>query len=336
MRFRATVELGGATATGVHVPDEVVASLGAGKRPKVRVKINGYTYRSSVASMGGRFMLGISADVRERAGVAAGDQVDVYLELDTDPREVTVPADFAKALATDAHARRSSKGCRTAASSGTCSRSRRPRPRRRGQRRIGKAIAELREGQGMKRSRRSDGTTIAFDRSGEGPPLVVVGGALSVRSAIGRRPSRWPPSSRCSPTTGGAAATAATPAVRRRARGRGPPRPSSPGPADRRSCSAIPRVQRSRSRRPTHGLPVTKLALYEPPFIVDDGPNRSRTTTSRTARRDAAVRTAGATRSSTSSRTGPGVPPEVIAGMREEPSWSAMEKRRTPSRTTAG
>lgn len=105
MRFRATIERGGTTATGVEVPSEIVSSLGSGRRPKVRVKINGYTYRSSVASMGGRFMLGISADVRERADVAAGDQVDVYLELDTDLRDVTVPADFLQALATDAHAR---------------------------------------------------------------------------------------------------------------------------------------------------------------------------------------------------------------------------------------
>ena len=98
MRFRLTIELGGATATGVRVPDEVVASLGAGKRPKVRATIGGTTYRRSVASMGGRFMLGVSADVRERAGVAAGDVVDIDMELDTDPREVSVPADFAKAL----------------------------------------------------------------------------------------------------------------------------------------------------------------------------------------------------------------------------------------------
>ena len=131
MRFRATIERGGTTATGVEVPEEVVESLGS-RRPKVRVKINGYTYRTSVASMGGRFMLGISAEVRERAGVAAGDQVDISLELDTDPREVTVPADFQQALATDAHARTSSRDCRTAASSGTCCRSRARRPTRPG------------------------------------------------------------------------------------------------------------------------------------------------------------------------------------------------------------
>ena len=101
MKFHATIELNGKTATGIEVPDDVVTALGSGKRPKVRVTINGYTYRSSVASMGGRFLVGVSAEVRERAGVAAGDDVDVMLELDTEPREVTVPADFREALDAD-------------------------------------------------------------------------------------------------------------------------------------------------------------------------------------------------------------------------------------------
>ena len=105
MRFRAEVLLAGKTATGIEVPADVVASLGS-KRPKVRATINGYTYRSSVASMGGTFMLPVSAEIRERAGIAAGDEVDVDLELDTEPREVSVPPDFAKALARDPAAKR--------------------------------------------------------------------------------------------------------------------------------------------------------------------------------------------------------------------------------------
>ena len=64
MRFRAILELGGTTATGVRVPAEVVAALGPSKRPPVRVTINGHTYRSSVASIGGQFMLGVSAENR--------------------------------------------------------------------------------------------------------------------------------------------------------------------------------------------------------------------------------------------------------------------------------
>src|SRR5262249_47336752 len=106
MRFRATIKLGGKTATGIRVPDEVVASLGPNKRPAVRVTINGHTYRSTVATMGGEFMLPVSADVRASAGVVAGDEVDVDIELDTEPREVTVPPDFSDALDRDADARR--------------------------------------------------------------------------------------------------------------------------------------------------------------------------------------------------------------------------------------
>ncbi|MEU7004633.1 YdeI/OmpD-associated family protein [Nonomuraea sp. NPDC046570] len=106
MRFRVTLELAGKTATGFQVPDEVVADLGAGKRPPVRVTINGHTYRSTVASMGGRYMVGISAENRTHAGVSAGDDVVVNLELDTEPRKVTVPADLAEALDRDAEAKR--------------------------------------------------------------------------------------------------------------------------------------------------------------------------------------------------------------------------------------
>jgi hypothetical protein len=106
MRFRATLLLSGKTATGVEVPAEVVEKLGAGKRPPVSVTINGHTYRSSVASMGGKFMLGVSAEQRDKTGVAAGDELDVEIEHDTEPRVVTVPPDFARALDGDAEAKR--------------------------------------------------------------------------------------------------------------------------------------------------------------------------------------------------------------------------------------
>jgi len=99
MRFRATLETEGKTATGINVPVEVVDALGGGKRPRVKVTINGHTYRSSVAVLGGRYMLGVSAENRAAAGVEGGQEVDVDLELDTAPREVTVPPDFASALA---------------------------------------------------------------------------------------------------------------------------------------------------------------------------------------------------------------------------------------------
>jgi Bacteriocin-protection, YdeI or OmpD-Associated/Domain of unknown function (DUF1905) len=106
MRFRATIVRNNRTATGIPVPPEVVEALGSGKRPAVRVTIAGYTYRSTIASMGGVFMLPVSAEVRHNAGVAGGDEVDVDVELDTEPREVTVPPDFAQALDRDAAARR--------------------------------------------------------------------------------------------------------------------------------------------------------------------------------------------------------------------------------------
>jgi hypothetical protein len=101
MRFHGVVELHGKTATGVEVPVEVVDNLGSGRRPKVRATINGHTYRSSIASMGGRFLLGINAGVRAASGVAAGDEVVVELELDADERVVAVPADLAAALDAD-------------------------------------------------------------------------------------------------------------------------------------------------------------------------------------------------------------------------------------------
>jgi ABC-type Na+ efflux pump permease subunit len=105
MRFRTTVELGGKTATGMRVPADVIEGLGSHKRPPVRATINGYTYRSTVAVMGGVFMLPLSAENRAGAGVAAGDEVEVDLELDNEPRVVTVPADFASALDGDAAAK---------------------------------------------------------------------------------------------------------------------------------------------------------------------------------------------------------------------------------------
>ena len=98
MKFTARVQQGGKTATGIEVPPEVVEGLGDGKRPKVSVTINGKTYRSSVAVMGGTFMVGVSAENRALTGVAGGDVVEVTMELDTAPREVEVPDDFAAAL----------------------------------------------------------------------------------------------------------------------------------------------------------------------------------------------------------------------------------------------
>jgi Bacteriocin-protection, YdeI or OmpD-Associated/Domain of unknown function (DUF1905) len=88
-------------ATGVDVPAEVVDALGAGARPLVTITINGHSWRSRVASMGGRFIVGISAANRAASGIATGDEIEIALELDTEPRIVVEPTDLAEAL--DAH-----------------------------------------------------------------------------------------------------------------------------------------------------------------------------------------------------------------------------------------
>jgi hypothetical protein len=86
-------------ATGLPVPAEAVAAMGKGKKPPVVVTLNGYSYRSTVAAYGDVFMLPLSAEHRQAAGVNAGDQVEVTIELDTAPRTVAVPDDLAVALA---------------------------------------------------------------------------------------------------------------------------------------------------------------------------------------------------------------------------------------------
>ena len=101
--FRARLEAHGKTATGITVPPEVVDALGAGRRPAVRVTLNGgHTYPSTIANSGGTYLIGVSAVNREAAGVAAGDELEVALEVDHGSRETPVPEDLAAALA-DAH-----------------------------------------------------------------------------------------------------------------------------------------------------------------------------------------------------------------------------------------
>ena len=92
------VELGGKTATGIPVPDEVIDALGSSKRPPVTITINGYTYRTTDVRMGGQFFVPLSAENRAAAGVTAGDDVTVDIEADTAPREVTLPDDLAAAM----------------------------------------------------------------------------------------------------------------------------------------------------------------------------------------------------------------------------------------------
>ena len=146
MRFHTTILHGDKTATGIQIPDEVVEALGSGRRPLVTVTINGFTYHSSVAVVSGRYMVGVSAENRAGAGVAGGDEVDVDIELDTAPREVVVPAEFAAALDAEPKAREtfdklsnSNKGWHVSQVTGAKTDETR-------QRRIARSVETLREG----------------------------------------------------------------------------------------------------------------------------------------------------------------------------------------------
>ncbi|OOB89817.1 YdeI/OmpD-associated family protein [Rathayibacter sp. VKM Ac-2630] len=97
MRFTTTMHQVGRN-TGVEVPPDVIAALGGGGRPAVRVVVNGFEYRSTVGVMGGRALVPFSADKRAATGIAGGDALDVEIELDTAPREIAVPEDLARAL----------------------------------------------------------------------------------------------------------------------------------------------------------------------------------------------------------------------------------------------
>ncbi|MEC5183341.1 hypothetical protein RCH12_000788 [Cryobacterium sp. MP_3.1] len=105
MDFRTVIEQSGATATGIPVPEEVVAALGPGKRHAITVTLNGHSYRSSVAPYRGAYMIPLSAENRIKAGVAGGDEVDVTIELDDQPRTVDEPDVLRAALAADTAAR---------------------------------------------------------------------------------------------------------------------------------------------------------------------------------------------------------------------------------------
>ena len=146
MRFHSVVQLGGKTATGIPVPEEVVTSLGSSKRPPVRVTINGHTYRSTLASRGGQFMLPISAENRASAGVAAGDEVEVDIELDTEPREVTMPPDLTEALEREVETKRYFEGLSYSQRQRYVLPIEQAKTAETRQRRIGKALSMLREG----------------------------------------------------------------------------------------------------------------------------------------------------------------------------------------------
>jgi len=144
--FSAELALNGKTATGIDVPQAVVESLGGGKRPAVVVEFSGYSYRTTLGVMGGRYLIPVSAEHREASGVQAGDQLTVTLTVDEAPRDVEVPPDLAKALAADPAAGRafdalSPSGKKRHVLSVTGAKTDETRRRR-----VAKAIAELTSG----------------------------------------------------------------------------------------------------------------------------------------------------------------------------------------------
>jgi hypothetical protein len=97
--FKTTLSGTEGSPTGIEVPPASIAALGTSKKPAVKVTVSGYQYRSTVAVMGGKFLIPVSAAHRTAAGIKAGDKIEVTLELDTEPRTVEVPEDLAAALA---------------------------------------------------------------------------------------------------------------------------------------------------------------------------------------------------------------------------------------------
>ncbi|MFD5199275.1 YdeI/OmpD-associated family protein [Streptomyces sp. NPDC058375] len=98
MKFSTTMFQAG-NNTGIQVPEDVVEALGAGKRPPVNVTVNGYAYRSTIAPMGGQYLIPFSSDKRKETGIGGGDAIEVELTVDTAPRTVEPPEDLAAALA---------------------------------------------------------------------------------------------------------------------------------------------------------------------------------------------------------------------------------------------
>lgn len=144
--FRTTLLLARKTATGVEVPEEVVAALGGGRQPLVTVRIGDHAYRSRIAVRGGTSMLPVSAEHREAAGVEAGDEVEVTVALDTEPRTVVIPDDLAEALADEPEARRFFDGLSPSAQGRFVTSIEGAKTAETRRRRVDKAVERLREG----------------------------------------------------------------------------------------------------------------------------------------------------------------------------------------------
>jgi len=97
MKFKTKIVQSG-NNTGINVPEKIIESLGSGKKPPVVITLKKYTYRSSVAVMNGLYMISLSAEHRKNANVSGGEEVEINIELDTEPRTVELPLDFQESL----------------------------------------------------------------------------------------------------------------------------------------------------------------------------------------------------------------------------------------------
>lgn len=145
MRYRTTIVQTG-NNTGIEVPPDVIEALGGGKRAPVTVRLNGYTYRNTIGSMGGRSMISLSAEHRGNAGVKGGDELEVEVVLDTVPRVVELPADLAAALDAEPAARATFDGLSNSNKGWHVSQVIGAKTDETRQRRIEKSVATLRAG----------------------------------------------------------------------------------------------------------------------------------------------------------------------------------------------
>ncbi|KWR73719.1 MULTISPECIES: YdeI/OmpD-associated family protein [Glutamicibacter] len=100
--FITVLSATGGNNVGIVVPDDVVAGFGRGKRVPVLVTIDGgYSYRNTISSMRGQFLISFNAETRAATGKGAGDEISVKLELDEEPRTVEIPEPLAVLLSAE-------------------------------------------------------------------------------------------------------------------------------------------------------------------------------------------------------------------------------------------
>ncbi|WP_080779260.1 YdeI/OmpD-associated family protein [Chryseobacterium phocaeense] len=93
VKYNTTIVQRGNT-TGIKISENILEQLNGGKKPLVKVTLNGYTYRSAVGKMDGEFMISLSAENRANAKVQGGQTLEVTIELDNEPRTVELPAEL--------------------------------------------------------------------------------------------------------------------------------------------------------------------------------------------------------------------------------------------------